>query len=274
MKIYHYWVEKLGAIQVGDSVQPTRVYGYSDISHEDAEERAEWLLSQIQLRVNGEETEWGYQERPIREEIVREFSPENIVTRNRYGALVLNSEKLFFIDVDANEIFSEPKFRFLGISFGGGKPLTDPEILDRIRKVAARPEYREVTIRVYKTCAGYRLLLPRGGFEPGSEPMEKLMADFNSDALYAQLCCAQHCYRARLTPKPYRIGQSGIKAVWPTTPEHELRLNRWLERYQEKSEHFATCHYLESLGPYIGKLDPVIGYHDEMTRAATTLPLA
>ena len=33
MKIYHYWVEKLGAIQVGDSVQPTRVYGYSDISH-------------------------------------------------------------------------------------------------------------------------------------------------------------------------------------------------------------------------------------------------
>jgi len=176
--------------------------------------------------------------------------------------------------VDANEIFSEPKFRFLGIPFGGGKPLTDPEILDRIRKVAARPEYREVTIRVYKTCAGYRLLLPRGGFEPGSEPMEKLMADFNSDALYAQLCCAQHCYRARLTPKPYRIGQSGIKAVWPTTPEHELRLNRWLERYQEKSEHFATCHYLESLGPYIGKLDPVIGYHDEMTRAATTLPLA
>ena len=148
MKIYHYWVEKLGAIQVGDSVQPTRVYGYSDISHEDAEERAEWLLSQIQLRVNGEETEWGYQERPIREEIVREFSPENIVTRNRYGALVLNSEKLVFIDVDANEIFSEPKFRFLGISFGGGKPLTDPEILDRIRKVAARPEYREVTIRV------------------------------------------------------------------------------------------------------------------------------
>lgn len=274
MKIYHYWVEKLGAIQAGDSVQPTRVYGYSDTSHEDAEERAEWLLSQIQLRVNGEETEWGYQERPIREEIVREFSPENIVTRNRYGALVLNSEKLVFIDVDANEIFSEPKFRFLGIPFGGGKPLTDPEILDRIRKVAARPEYRELTIRVYKTCAGYRLLLPRGGFEPGSERMEKLMADFNSDALYAQLCCTQHCYRARLTPKPYRIGQSGIKAVWPTTPEHELRLNRWLERYREKSENFATCHYLESLGPCIGKLDPVVEYHDEITRSATGLPLA
>lgn len=102
MRIYRYWVEKYGEIRMpnGGVPQPTRVYGYSNESPEEARRLADRLLADVQKRIDGGRVDWEYDSKPIREEIVRELSPQNIVTRNRYGAEVLNSENLVFVDID------------------------------------------------------------------------------------------------------------------------------------------------------------------------------
>lgn len=68
---------------------------------------------------------------------------------------------------------------------------------------------------VYRTSAGFRLIVQGKGFTPGSPETRKLMRRFGADYLYATLCDAQKCFRARLTPKPYRIRHHGRKFIWP-----------------------------------------------------------
>ena len=120
MRIYRYWVEKYGEIRMpnGGVPQPTRVYGYSNESPEEAGRLADRLLADVQKRIDGGRVDWEYDSKPIREEIVRELSPQNIVTRNRYGAEVLNSENLVFVDIDGFR--PVPLLAGLGLLLAGG----------------------------------------------------------------------------------------------------------------------------------------------------------
>lgn len=274
MRIYRYWFEKQGEVLLPDgSRQPSRVFGYSNSSPEDAGEVAERNFSELQARLDGKGGTWSYDARPIREEIVRELSPENIVTRNRYGAEVLNSETLVFVDIDG---FRSPSLvETLRVLFSGTLRLTPEErALGRIRKTAARPEYAACLIRVYRTCAGFRLIVQGPGFAPGSKETRKLMRNFRADCLYATLCNTQKCFRARLTPKPYRIHQHGRKFFWPRPETEEREAAEWLDSYRKKSEPYAVCRYVETLNGSGECCDPVIQFHDETTRARSGNKLA
>ena len=123
------------------------------------------------------------------------------------------------------------------------------------------------TANIGQTCAGFRLIVQGKGFTPGSPETRKLMRRFGADYLYATLCDAQKCFRARLTPKPYRIRHHGRKFIWPRPPEHEEETAEWLAAYRRKSEPYAVCRYIETLNGNANVSDPVILFHDEATRA-------
>ena len=118
MIVPQYWAE--GRIQhkkAGKQVTMRR-FGWSDESEEAAQEMADARTEEaLQKFLSGEKLEKyepkiaynGADGVPIREEIVDRLG-ENILTRNSYGALCINSPDVFFIDVD----FSEHRpFRYL-----------------------------------------------------------------------------------------------------------------------------------------------------------------
>lgn len=276
MRIYRYWVEQCGVIAKPDGGTPqfTRVYGYSNRSPEEAEQLALRLFSEVEQRINGQLVEWQYEEKPIREEILHELSPQNIITRNRYGAEVLNSENLVFIDIDGFR--QVPPFtRLLRLLTGREQPSPEEYTLEQIRKTASSREYASCAIRVYRTCAGFRLILSGGEFPPGSEKTRKLMRRFGADMLYANLCVAQNCFRARLTPKPNRIHLRSRRFAWPRPADSEMETAAWLKAYSEKSEPYAVCRYLETIHEIADDAgNPVIRHHDEATGAFSGKPLA
>ncbi len=266
--------------------QRTRMFAGSDVSEEEARSRAAQSLRELEQRIAEGGPAWNYEERPIREEILRELSPQNIVTRNRYGAEVLNSENLVFVDVDiapVEEQSGRPKqpagffarlFRRRPLPAPPSRPDPAERVLDSIRKTAADPRYRNYPIRIYRTRAGYRLLVLQGEFPPGSPQLRRLMRDFRADELYAQLCTVQGCFRARLTPKPYRVRQRGLRFDWPDAAGDGPERAEWLESYRNRCAGYAVCRYLETLNDGGARPGPVVEFHDEATRARSGLPLA
>lgn len=100
MRIFKYWTSITTEIIIGDQKQESKVYGGSNQSIKEAFEDAKRRLLQVPKLINGEiQREQDY-EADIIEEIFDQIDDNNIVTRNRYGALVLNSKNIMFIDVD------------------------------------------------------------------------------------------------------------------------------------------------------------------------------
>ena len=141
-------------------------------------------------------------------------------------------------------------------------------------KLAAKAGHTMTHIRVYRTKAGYRLMLLNCDTE--GKYSRELMKAFHADPIYADLCRIQNCYRARLTPKPYRIHQQKCHFNYPETDSEVLETQRkWLEEYNAKIANFATCHYIGSLnGPNGIAANEAARYHDERTNAMSNLPLA
>ena len=162
---------------------------------------------------------------PLREEIVRYLGGEGIgqavVTRNRYGALVLNTARVPFIDVDAP---SPSGLAGLKRLFGGG-PAVDPT-LERIRAACAR--HPRHTFRVYRTHSGYRLLAYDTARDPASEETAAFLKDFDADPAFVMLCRLQKSFRARLTPKPWRIGIPAPPGQHPRDPATQAEFGAWL----------------------------------------------
>ena len=92
--------------------------------------------------------------------------PRAIVSRNRYGAVVLNTDRMMFVDVDRKPA-SQAKGGLLSSLFGKSKsetPARDP-MVDAMNAVTTR---HQLAARVYETAAGYRLIVTSAPFEAGS----------------------------------------------------------------------------------------------------------
>jgi hypothetical protein len=237
----------------------TVMTGWSDSSREDAQNcaksRAENVLERLSRGATSEELErYAYGERtPLREEIVEERDSGRdshaIVTRNRYGALVLNSERVMFIDIDDADHEVGYSGGFFGFLFGR-KP--DPAarrnaiqqlILEAIDTV---PDLRCV---LYRTKAGFRVLVLSKLFDPKSEEALDVLRKFGSDSLYVTLTKNQKCFRARLSPKPWRCGIGKPPSEFPReTPEDADRFARWLVAYNGASRGFSVCETVGEFG--------------------------
>lgn len=278
VKLYRYWVKCQREITARADRRPATVYGHSDVSPEDARRRGEALLDAVARLAAGNGTPWDYDtpERPIREELLRAFSPEDVITRNWYGAEVLNSSRLVFVDIDRRRPgFWRLLFRLFILQLFVPKAADDGvEDLSVVAKRAAAGGIY-FPIRVYRTRAGWRLIITGSGVS--GRDSARLMEVFRADPRYAALCRVQDCFRARLTPKPYRIRMGGrLRFEHPETdPETLARQREWLEAYARRSEKYAVCRYLGTLNGSAGPAaDPVIRFHDERTKAFSALPLA
>jgi hypothetical protein len=263
---------------------------------------------------------YSYGDRPLREEVVREFpgatdeAPDAALTRNSYGALVLNAARVFFIDVDVPQSGASaprasspggslqadvvakvvgmlpPALRSIAEMFLPSSPQPQPAAqpastpsaatgatgpaLDRLRRwVAEHPEWR---VRVYRTHAGLRYLVTHALFSPADAEAQAAMTALGSDPQYIRLCRAQKSFRARLTPKPWRVGMEKPPVRFPYQGDDERRMREWEGRYARASEGYATCELLEEVGGGADhpEITPLLRLHDEHTRVGSGLPLA
>lgn len=253
---------------------------------------------------------------PIREEIVQQ-NGSSIVTRNSYGALCLNTPDVLFADVDleiqppvflsltvsiaiavgaliwlwghahwsvlvvaacGHFLLSLPLVEFIYrkvVEFGGG---LERRALRRVRKFLNNN--RDWKIRVYRTPAGLRLLVVHRRFSPHEPIVAEFFKAVAADPMYVRMCLKQNCFRARVSPKPWRIGMDDrikpYRRVWPYTEEEMQSRNNWVADYERVAQSFAACQFVESLGT--GHTDAaartVQEYHDQLCQANVSLPLA
>ena len=225
------------------------VWRWSDVSVEDAQRQADARaieLAKIFAEQGRRFDKYSYGSRPLREEIVAQ-SDGVVISRNVYGALVLNAARAMFVDIDFGE---------------ESTPARDKQALERGHAWAAR---HGVTMRVYRTFAGQRWLVTSASFDPKTST--DMLRDAGSDPLYVKLCVTQESFRARLTPKPWRLGIRPPRERFPfQSPEIEADFRTWQANYERKSTGYVACKLLETVGnaPVAADLAPVIEQHDRM----------
>lgn len=295
MLLYRHWVDETRTLRTaGGSAVRFRFRVGSNESRAAAEEKAEasfraaerFLLQTNPTdedarafraeigRIRGDGAEAGDYRRPICEEILRELAPDNVVTRNHYGAEVLNSTSICFIDVDYIAWTFRDILRNIFGHYG-----VEEKTLATAKMLAAKPENAGLGFRIYRTAAGMRVIVTGDGLEPGSDRVHQLFAAFHADPRYARLCDLQKCFRARLTPKPFRIRarhaeKLGRFPAFPYANESDRQESEvWVADYNDRSERYGVCLFLQSFGRN-AEDDPIVAFHDEATHAYRQKPLA
>jgi hypothetical protein len=134
-------------------------------------------------------------------------------------------------------------------------------------------------LRVYRTPGGYRLLVMHKTFNPKGEETLRFLKAVNSDPLYIQMCKNQNCFRARVSPKPWRIGVERMgprPGVWPIKPERIPARVSWVNNYDKVSSGYASCKFIEKLGSDISdpKAEYIRALHDKYCKSDSELKLA
>jgi hypothetical protein len=286
MKIPKFWIRREGDVPHPDGrALHLFAWGWSETSASDAEARAAERFQSLQQRVSqGLDLPRGYAygDRPVREQIIEEIPgpdgrPDALLTRNSYGSVVLNAARSMFVDVDAAAAPSGGGGFSLKSLFGGGSGGSKPSDaqLDRLRETLRSSGAG--TFRVYRTAAGYRLLATDRVYTPGSSESESLMKQVGADPAFIQLCRIQDSFRARLTPKPWRVGKAAPPGDFPREDAKLQRaFEQWLQEYDRAAGSKATCHFVETIGDSAIHPDVshIVQLHDERTRATTGMPLA
>lgn len=252
---------------------------------------------------------------PIREEIL-DRRGETVVTRNSYGASCLNTPDVFFADIDFAPfhlpgmvtnlkylsiltgllvaiafskplgagivigalIFGGPIAKRIGSGIRKSKGDDEKTARDTVSDfIANHPEWN---FRVYRTPAGLRLLATHQTFSPNDPVVTECFSALATDPVYSRMCLSQQCFRARVSPKPWRIGITNHlgprPGVWPVKEEYLPARNAWLADYRLAAEEFSSCRFIESIGSGTTHPDvlPVLAWHDELSKAESGLPIA
>lgn len=320
MIIPRYWAEGVVRHRGEGRQVTVRRFGWSDVDPGEAQAVADSRAAEALGRIlSGEKLAKrepkvpynGADGVPIREEIVSE-NGDVVITRNSYGALCLNTPDVLFADVDEEAVISPGigcayllglAVACIGLGWGTGSPAlgvwgllvglvggalaawsriryADPlkRLKGRIERfLADRPDWR---IRVYRTPAGFRLLAMHRVFSPDDPEVAGLFAAVRADPVYVRMCKRQQCFRARISPKPWRAGmKEHIRprpGVWPVREEWMPVRLAWIREYEQKAAGYASCRLECELGLGLtdSKARRVQGLHDGLCRAGSGLPLA
>lgn len=135
-------------------------------------------------------------------------------------------------------------------------------------------------LRLYRTPAGLRVMATQRTFAPNEPEVSQCFSALGTDPVYVRMCLRQQCFRARVSAKPWRIGiQSHLKprpGVWPVAAAHLPRRSAWIASYEARAQDFAACTFLEAAGSGTVNKDvaPVQQWHDALSKACSTLPIA
>lgn len=283
MRIPKHWAKGsfIGIDARGDPLK-FDAWGWSDLSLHDAEikgtERARLAFFSKFSRGSGRRTDSYdvYLNVPLREEIVEHLlslkCESGIITRNRYGALVLNTPRVLFVDVDLPYI--HPQGFVARLKWVLSREYREARLRKKRLQVvdcilawsSSNPQY---TFRLYQTFAGFRLLFLNRCFDPNSSEVENIFKELRCDRLYSLLTRRQECFRARLTPKPWRIGIAekyiGFSSLDPGLDD--LRSD-WIRKYEEAARAYDVCALVETLGSgEIGndEIALIVDTHDRYT---------
>lgn len=159
---------------------------------------------------------------------------------------------------------------------------TGPERPSVVECLAAEPAWElarahpGLGVRVYRTAAGLRVIVTGADAAPGSERARDILTALGTDPLYLELCATHASYRARLTPKPFRVGMPALPVRWPCADEaEERRWLRWVDEYERAAAAFAVCRLVSASGPVPSASEQrLVELHDERTGVGLRLPLA
>lgn len=225
-----------------------------------AAQRAQLLAEVLGGAREPEEGRYLYGDRPVKEPVIetldRSQTPyrdhresEALVTRNAYGALCLNTANVVFADVDVS---SERDIA---------------SVLDRTRDALVR---RGGAYRLYRTKAGLRIAVLHTRMSPTGQEAHALFDDVRADRMYRVLCSMQDSFRARLTPKPWRIGVPRIPGTFPYRDAAvERAVVDWARAYDRARAGYAVCEHVGDLGAAASDelIQRVLAFHDERTLA-------
>jgi len=290
MNIPKYWARAIETVRNPAGKTATfSCWQWSDVSAIDAKQKASARAETLAWKlVNKEKLErYGYGARPMREEICegitnRKRNELGIVTRNGYGALILNAVNVMFIDID----FAPEKSGRQGGGLRGiiqrllgqapePQPMSQTEHhLQNIEQWAAS---HQVGMRVYRTFAGLRCLVTNEVFDPTRQGSLDIMRELQCDPLYVKLCQSQACFRARLTPKPWRCGVRNPPSRYPWPNQAgEQKYRQWQNTYTQAASAFAVCRLVTQLGSSRVHPDvkPILDFHDNVACSGSDLRLA
>jgi len=279
MQIPRHWAhaEREVADNKGDKIA-LKVWGWSLSDLGEARAMAQDKLVRLASRVAQSgfpEQSYLYASRPVREEIIEEFAdadgtPLAVLTRNRYGCIVLNTARMLFLDID----IAPPT---LGERVKGWFSKKSSAAADAMPgNLRAALEGRGA-FRVYKTAAGFRVMGISRDYEPDGGDARQLMLATQTDSAFVQLCQVQKSFRARLTPKPWRCGHTRAPDAFPFENAGDTARHRdWLSAYERAANGYATCRFIEAIGNDHAPehLTRLADLHDRMSRARENLPLA
>jgi hypothetical protein len=104
--------------------------------------------------------------------------------------------------------------------------------------------------------------------DPSGDECQLMFTELGTDRQYSRLCRVQKSFRARLSPKPWRIDCSPAPGSHPCTdPELAARFASWLETYERSSRGRAVCAYVGEYGsgPTAAPARFVADLHDRHT---------
>lgn len=242
MNLYTYWHTLTAQVPYGSQIITLTAHGGSNQSEAAARQQAQAKLDKLKRKLAGEAQVFAGYEADIREEVVRWLDERTAITRNRYGAQVLNAANLLMMDID------QAPAGLLDWLRPPTAAVRKQRMADQVRRLAHNPAYRALTFRIYETYAGLRVLVLGQSFDPRAPATQAMLKAFNCDPLYMRLCEKQNCFRARLTPKPGRMRLRGFRVLWPRPSHLSGAFNAWLAEYEALSRGYATCRFVEQVG--------------------------
>jgi hypothetical protein len=284
MKIPAFWAK--ATANDADRAVSISCWRSSDQSEEEARQSALTAAANALQRIFAAKSKrYPYGDMPLREEVIERFTgPQDelaaAVTRNAYGSLVLNAANVMFVDIDFPPVSAGEQIKYFFARLFN-RSTQSPEVrqekdtLRRLQEFVGK--YPHWGFRVYRTRAGLRAMATHDLFDPAADTTLDVLRMLGSDPLYVRLCKAQECFRARLTPKPWRCGHAQNTTTWPRESEEQQRqFDDWLAAYKSHQAHYATCRFLTALGS--GAIHPeiatILEIHDKITRCDEPCHLA
>jgi hypothetical protein len=201
----------------------------------------------------------------ILEELTGATTLAAAITRNAMGARILNTAHAMFVDVDLAPLGLVDRLKAL---LGLGPRTAEDKALARIAIwLAAHPAWG---FRLYRTLRGLRLLATQAPQDPCADDTRRVLEQLDSDPLFIRLCKVQECFRARLDPKPFRVGlKTGPPAFPREAAEDRRAFELWLADYRTRCEGHAACAFRAHLGniEIHPEIAPIVRLHDEQSRA-------
>lgn len=294
MNIPRYWAKGETTKNVwmrnpatGQSLGTFSCWGWSHISREDALAEGRRRADAVAAKILGgnKPDRYAYGDRPLREQIMDTWTNGDgdtiaMITRNAYGCEIINTSNIMFVDIDfpAQSRWSIATTLLRSLFRGRHHSADhDPEAtaMARIRTMIEADS--RCGVRIYRTRRGLRYLMTHATASPNADITLGAMSALGADPLYIRLCKVQQCFRARLTPKPWRCGSQALRIPYPwQNASVERDVQKWVSQYAKKADGFATCSLIDHMGHTSMSPDitRVVRYHDDVTKADSNLPLA